>query len=221
MDQGGVRAGLRNPYWNGRREPWKSLGFENNVDRITWGGRGFDLATLRLLCERSEGDACGFPPAQAKELADRYGINKGRFFVTSRLQVWRLDLDNEQPFFRDNPNLRQAVAEAIDRRFMLAQHGYMAGQRTDQNLPYGMPGFREAVIYSLKGPDYANARRLAQGNTRSGKAILYASNVGHSPAVAQSVQSTSSRSGSRSRSSSTSLSSPSRRRGYGASRSTS
>jgi peptide/nickel transport system substrate-binding protein len=179
---------VRNPYWNPRREPWKSLGFQSNVDRITWAGRGGSAATHRLQCERSEADACGFPPTQAKELADRYGINKGRFFVANRLLVWRLDLNNEQPLFRSNPKLRQAVAHAIDRRFMLAQHGFMAGRRTDQNLPYGMPGFREVDIYSLKGPNLAKARRLAEGNTRSGKAILYASNRGAGPPVAQSVQ---------------------------------
>jgi ABC-type oligopeptide transport system substrate-binding subunit len=51
-----------------------------------------------------------------------------------------------------------------------------------------MPGFKEADIYSLKGPNYAKARQLAQGNTRSGKAIFYAYNRAAGPGVAQSVQ---------------------------------
>jgi ABC-type transport system substrate-binding protein len=44
---------------------------------------------------------------------------------------------------------------------------------TDQNLPPTMPGFRNARIYPLKGPDLRRARALARGNTRSGKAVLY------------------------------------------------
>jgi peptide/nickel transport system substrate-binding protein len=179
---------VRNPHWNNAKEPFKSLGLANNVDRITWGGIGGDLATHRLQCEQNEADWCGAPPAQYKELADKYGINKGRFFVNPDLLIWRVDLNNEQPLFKNNPKLRQAVLHAVDRRFMTAQHGFLAGKRTDQWLPYGMPGFKEADIYSLKGPNYAKGRQLATGNTRSGKAVFYASNRGASPGVAQSVQ---------------------------------
>ena len=45
---------------------------------------------------------------------------------------------------------------------MVAQHGYLAGKRTDQFLPYSMPGFKEFNIYSLKGPNYTKAKALAQ-----------------------------------------------------------
>ena len=179
---------VRNPNWNNAREPFKSLGLQNNVDRITWAGIGGDLATHRLQCENNEADACGFPTSAAKELADKYGINKGRFMVDTDLLVWRVDLNNDQPLFKDNPKLRQAVLHAIDRRFMTAQHGYLAGKRTDQFIPYGMAGFKEANIYSIKGPNYARARTLAQGSTRTGKAIFYAFNRAPGPAVAQSVQ---------------------------------
>ena len=179
---------VRNPRWNNAREPWKSLGFQNNVDRITWAGIGGDLATHRLQCERNEADICGFPTTQAKELADKYGVNKGRFMVDQDLLVWRVDMNNEQPLFRNNPQLRKAVLHALDRRFMTAQHGYLAGKRTDQFIPYGMAGFKEWDIYSLKGPNYARARTLAQGNLRGGKAVFYAFNRAQGPPVAQSVQ---------------------------------
>jgi peptide/nickel transport system substrate-binding protein len=180
---------VRNPRWNNAREPWKSLGFANNVDRITWGGIGGDLATHRLQCERNEADICGFPTAQAKELADKYGVNKGRFMVDQDLLVWRVDMNNEQPLFRNNPALRKAVLHALDRRFMTAQHGYLAGKRTDQFLPYGMGGFRERDIYSLKGPNYARAKQLATpAALRGGKAVFYAFNRAQGPPVAQSVQ---------------------------------
>jgi ABC-type transport system substrate-binding protein len=179
---------VRNPRWNNAREPWKSLGLQNNIDRVTWSGFGGDLATHRLQCENNEADFCGFPTAQAKELADKYGVNKGRFMVDKDLLVWRVDLNNEQPLFKNNPKLRQAVLNAVDRRFMTAQHGYLAGKRTDQFIPYGMSGFKEANVYSIKGPNYAKARQLAQGNLRSGKAVFYAFNRSQGPAVAQSVQ---------------------------------
>ena len=179
---------VRNPQWKNNQEPWKSLGLQNNVDRITFAGIGGDLATHRLQCENNEADFCGFPTAQAKELADKYGVNKGRFMVDQDLLVWRVDLNNEQPLFKDNPKLRQAVLNALDRRFMTAQHGYLAGKRTDQFIPYGMSGFKEQNLYSLKGPNYAKAKTLAQGNTRSGKAVFYAFNRAQGPPVAQSVQ---------------------------------
>jgi ABC-type oligopeptide transport system substrate-binding subunit len=179
---------VRNPHWNRNQEPFKSLGFQNNVDRITYGGIGGDLATHRLQCEQNEADICGFPTTQAKELADKYGVNKGRFMVDQDLLVWRVDMNNEQALFRNNPRLRKAVLHALDRRFMTAQHGYLAGKRTDQFLPYGMPGFKEFNIYSLKGPNYRVAQDLARGNTRGGKAVFYAFNRAQGPPVAQSVQ---------------------------------
>lgn len=179
---------VRNPQWKNNVEPFKSLGFQLNVDRITYSGIGGDLATHRLQCENNEADLCGFPTAQAKELADKYGVNKGRFMVDKDLTVWRVDLNNEQPLFKNNPKLRQAVLHAVDRRFMTAQHGYLAGKRTDQFLPYGMAGFKEANIYSIKGPNYAKAKTLAQGNLRGGKAVFYAFNRAQGPGVAQSVQ---------------------------------
>ncbi len=64
---------------------------------------------------------------------------------------------------------------AIDRPALLqARGGSLAGYLTDQYLPPRSPGFRDAHIYPLRGPTVAQARRLANGVTRSGKAILYA-----------------------------------------------
>jgi len=180
---------VRNPNWKNNVEPFKSLGFANNVDRITYSGIGGDLATHRLQCERNEADICGFPTTQAKELADKYGINKQRFKVDQDLLIWRIDMNNEQPLFKNNPALRKAVLHALDRRFMTAQHGFLAGKRTDQFLPYGMPGFKEWNIYSLKGPNYAKAKALATpAALRGGKAVFYAFNRAQGPPVSQSVQ---------------------------------
>ncbi len=178
---------VRNPHWKNNQQPFRSLGLDNNVNEIRW-IVGPTPATQRLMCERGEADICSFPPAQSKELADAHGINKSRFFVKSQTTVWYLVMNNSRGIFQNNVNLRKAVSHAIDRRFMVAQHGYLAGQRTDQFLPYSMPGFKNFNIYSLKGPNYAAAKRLANGHTRDGKAVMYTFNVAQGPAIAQSVQ---------------------------------
>jgi peptide/nickel transport system substrate-binding protein len=178
---------VRNPYWKNNAEPFKSLGFAANVDQIRW-IVGPDPATQRLMCERGEADLCSFPPTQAKELADKYGINKSQFYVKPQIGNWYLAMNTSRGIFQNNVKLRQAVSNAIDRRFMVAQHGYLAGNRTDQFLPNAMPGFKNFDIYSLKGPNYAKAKTLAQGNTRDGKAVLYTRNDSFGPSIAQSIQ---------------------------------
>lgn len=178
---------VRNPYWDTTREPWRSLGIPANVDRIVWTIVP-TLAIARLLCEQNEADQCGMAPPQAAELAEKYGINQGRFFVRKGMTVGYLALNTERPLFRDNPRLRRAVAFALDRRFLVAQSGYLGASRTDQILPPGMPGFRSWDVYSLAGPNLARARELANGSLRGGKAVLYAGTVGADPAIAQAVQ---------------------------------
>ena len=178
---------VRNPFWKNNVEPFKSLGFKNNLDQVRW-IVGADPATQRLQCEKGEADLCSFPPAQAKELYDKYGLNKGQFFVKPQSTLWYIAMNTTRPIFTGNTALRQAVANALDRKFMTAQHGYLAGKRTDQFLPYSMPGFKDADVYSLKGPNYAKGKALAAGNTRSGKALFLSSNVGTGPPIAQSVQ---------------------------------
>jgi peptide/nickel transport system substrate-binding protein len=178
---------VRNPHWKNNVQPFKSLGYATNVDEFRWTVVP-SQATQRLMCEKGEADICGFPSAQANELAEKYGLNKSQFFVKQSTVLWYLAMNQEQALFKGNTKLRQAVSHAIDRRFMVAQHGYLAGKRTDQFLPHSMPGFKEFDIYSLKGPNYAAAKPLANGNTRTGKAVMYTFNTGRGPAIAQSVQ---------------------------------
>jgi ABC-type transport system substrate-binding protein len=181
---------VRNPYWNNGRAPWKALGRPAHVDRIVW-SIGISPAVQRLRIEANETDMSGqggFAPPQAGDLADKYGINRGRFFVRSSLAIWYFALNTERPLFRDNPNLRKAVNHAMDRRYLGAQDGYLAGARTDQILPSAMPGFRDANIYSLRGPNLPLAQRLARGNTRGGKAIYYGFTTGLGPGVAQALE---------------------------------
>jgi peptide/nickel transport system substrate-binding protein len=181
---------VRNPHWNNAREPWKSLARPANVDRIVYTfGNSQDAMLLRL--RRNETDLGGIPPAAASELSREFGINKGRFFIRKELVFWYLALNNEQQLFKGNAKLRQAVNYAIDRPQMLRQWGFLAGGRTDQILPPGMPGYKDAKVYPLVGVNNASltrAKALAQGNTRSGKAVYYSFSNAPGPAVAQVVQ---------------------------------
>jgi ABC-type transport system substrate-binding protein len=178
---------VRNPYWQRDRQPWKSLGRPANVDRMVFEvGNSLDATRLRL--ERGDVDLGGIAPAAASELAEKYGINKGRFHVAPTLLTFYLALNNEQPLFRNNPALRRAVNHALDRQHLVRQHGFLAGSRTDQILPPGMPGYRDANLYSLKAPNLAVAKRLASGRTRGGKARMYTFNFAPGPQVAQVVQ---------------------------------
>ncbi len=47
-------------------------------------------------------------------------------------------------------------------------------QPTDQYLPFVVPGFRDATIYPLRGPDLQRARTLARGRLGGAKAVFYA-----------------------------------------------
>ena len=71
-----------------------------------------------------------------------------------------------------DPRLRRAVNYAIDRPELAKDTAFgHVGRPTDQFIPPGIPGFEDAAIYPLDGPDVAAARRLA-GDGRH-HALLY------------------------------------------------
>jgi ABC-type transport system substrate-binding protein len=169
-----------NPFYRGPRP--------HNVDHIIQ-PIGVSLETQMQACERDIADICGFPPAQAAELRDRYGVNRGRFFVKGQAVFWYLNFNHDEPLFRGNNRLKQAVNHAIDRPEMVRQHGALGGARTDQILPIDFPGFRNWNLYSLRGSRIERARQLATpGALRDGTATLAYPNNGWGPSVAQVVQ---------------------------------
>jgi oligopeptide transport system substrate-binding protein len=105
--------------------------------------------------------------------AERYGVNKSQFFVQSGGGVRMFHLNMSRPLFRNNVKLRQAVNFAVDRTALARQPGLVSETPFDHYLGPGVPGYRNAHVYPLKGPDLRTARKLAKGHTRSGKAILY------------------------------------------------
>jgi ABC-type oligopeptide transport system substrate-binding subunit len=175
----------KNPYYKGKRP--------HNVTQINYIiGNSLDATYLRTQQGATDYAAGGIPPASYAEAAQKYGINKGQFWVKPQLGVTYLAFNHDRPLFKGAKGtaLAKAVNYAIDRTAMLAQGGYLAGKRTDQILPPGIAGFRDANLYPLKGPDLATAKKwTAKAGVPSGTNVeLYTSNRGSAPLVAQIIQ---------------------------------
>ena len=156
----------RNRFYRGTRP--------RRADRIVY-TIAANASTAVLQVERGEMDLISgleFPSSSASRLASRYGVNRSRFFVNPGLNFLYLALNTTRPMFR-TASMRRAVNFAIDRRAMSKQLGHLGGKQTDQYLPPGLPGFRQARIYPLGRPNVAAARRLARG--RRGPVVVYAS----------------------------------------------
>jgi ABC-type oligopeptide transport system substrate-binding subunit len=160
----------RNPYYKGKRP--------HNVSQIVYTiGNSLDASYLRVDRGESDYAATGLSPATYAQVAQKYGINKKQFWVKPILSVSYLAMNTSRGIFKNNLPLRKAVNYAIDRKALLVQSGYLAGGRTDQILPPGLAGFRDANLYPLKGPDLVTAKKLAAGHTGDGKAVLYTGNT--------------------------------------------
>lgn len=112
--------------------------------------------------------------ASERRLVEKYGL-KGQFQVRPGFTFRGFVLNTDRPLFRGNPQLRQAVNYAIDRK-AYAPPG-LGTRLTDQLLPPSLPGYRNAKIYPLDEPNLAKARRLARGHLRGGKAVLYVNDL--------------------------------------------
>jgi peptide/nickel transport system substrate-binding protein len=106
------------------------------------------------------------------ELKRRYGLNRSRFWNVPGTRVNYFVLNMQSPLLRNNLRLRRAVNFAVDRRALAGTYGAGSASPTDQYLPIGFPGFRDAHIYRLS-PDVRTAQTLARGHLRSGRAVLY------------------------------------------------
>ena len=126
-------------------------------DRVRQGGLGVHAG-------RSPPRAGAGPPAEVRRTT-RSGSSStpaSRFGCTC--------FNSARPLFRDNPKLRLAVNLALDRTSLSQIPA--AGRWTDQYIPETVPGHVNRFIHPLGG-DLAQAKALADGNTRGGKAVLY------------------------------------------------
>jgi ABC-type oligopeptide transport system substrate-binding subunit len=170
-----------NPYYKGKR-PHNATEIDYTI------GNSLDATYLRVQSGQTDYASSGIPPAAYAEAAQKYGINKGQFWVKPLLSTAYMAFNTSRGIFKNNVALRKAVNYAIDRRALLSQSGYLAGKRTDQILPPGMAGFRDADLYPLKGSNLKMAQKLAQGHTGDGNVVLYENNRGASPLRAQIIQ---------------------------------
>jgi peptide/nickel transport system substrate-binding protein len=133
--------------------------------------------------QAGESDALTLTPedggaAARLRLQARYGpgsaaarAGQQRYFSAPTPSLHYLALNTQRPLF-SNARLRRAVNYAIDRPALAAEiHPPAFGRPTDQYIPPVMPGFADAKIYPLGGPDIATARRLAGHRHRH--AVLY------------------------------------------------
>ncbi len=118
------------------------------------------------------------PLAAQAGLSARYGpesraaaSGRQQYFAGANPGLRGLVFNPRRPLFA-RAKMRQAVNYAIDRRAFARAIG---GRPTDQHIPPGWPGYRDATIYPLGGPDLATARRLAGSGRRRG--VLYTCNV--------------------------------------------
>ncbi len=134
----------------------------------------------------------GIPPASQAQLEARYGpasaaarAGHQQYFVVPQLAVYYLVFNTHRAPFNDL-RLRQAVNYALNRR-ALATVAFPAstGRPSDQYIPPGMPGYRDAAIYPLGAPNLVEARRLA-GHARR-RAVLYVCNLAPCAQFAQIV----------------------------------
>src|SRR3954465_10921505 len=175
----------RNSFYKGKRP--------HNLNQIVY-NVGNALAATYLRAQQGATDyaAGGIPPASYAEAATKYGVNKAQFWVKPQLGISYIAMNHDRSLFKGAKGiaLSKAINYAIDRKAMLAQGGYLAGKRTDQILPPGLAGFRDANLYPLKGPDLATAKKYAaKAGLKQGTPVeYYTSNTGSAPLVAQILQ---------------------------------
>ncbi len=173
----------RNPYYDGRRKVHLT-GFDVDL-------RGGSPTQLLRNIDHNDVDwghmISGVFLDPTLDLVRKYGINQSRFFVRPGLGIRMLAFNMSRPLFRNNARLRRAINFALNRQELLATSGGpLVARVTDQHLPHGMPGFRDAKIYPDTG-DLVRARELARGHLRDAKAVLYTTGTNPLPVLAAQV----------------------------------
>jgi peptide/nickel transport system substrate-binding protein len=123
-----------------------------------------------VIAGRADYAPDGIPLEDWAAVAEAYGpgspaaqAGHQQFFVNPSLGLRYLVLNASRPLFA-NADLRRAVNYAIDRPALAADAGAYGLLPTDQILPPGMPGFADADIYPLAGPNLGHAAALAAGS---------------------------------------------------------
>jgi YVTN family beta-propeller protein len=206
IDPSGVRGvPSAGPYYVAAYSPGQGIVLKRNPNYR--GGRPHRLQEIRVTVGVDKAETArqiqagsadyaidGVPPEAAASLNARFGpgspaarAGRQQYFLNPLLHVDFLLLNPTRPPFSD-VRLRRAANYAIDRQ-ALAREGNiifpLPAKPTDQYLPPGMLGFRDADVYPFR-PDLARAKQLAAG--RGGKAVLWTCNVAPCRQVAEIVK---------------------------------
>jgi len=160
---------VRNPYWKpgpGRRRPRNLTGLS-----IMWNA---DQQAAYLQTLNNQYDEGPLPAANVEEVAQRFGVNRTRFWTEPSACLGYVALNNAEGIFARNPALRKAVNWALDRTDYTALAGPYAGQPWTHILPPGVPGsvtVKTRQPYSARS-NIAKARKLAAGHFRTGKVVV-------------------------------------------------
>jgi ABC-type transport system substrate-binding protein len=173
----------RNPYWRrgpGRHRPQNLAGLN-----LLWNLNEETAYNQTLVGQLDEGP---LPAAHVQQVANRFGVNRTRFWAEPVNCTGYLAMNMANHLFKDNLMLRQAVNYAVDRRAYVNVAGPYAGQPWTHLFNPGVPGWRNVNPYPIE-PDLTKARALAAGNLRDGKInVFYWSSGTIGPAQAQIVK---------------------------------
>jgi len=102
----------------------------------------------------------GPPPAAYAELAQTFGVNKGRLWVFPNLITDYLALNTTHPGMSSVAQ-RKSVNYAIDRPALVRILGYLGGKRATQLLPPALAGgHANKNLYPIRGADFKTAKKL-------------------------------------------------------------
>jgi peptide/nickel transport system substrate-binding protein len=145
----------RNPNYKGSRPA--------NPDRIVFTlNTDQNQSLLQVRRGEIQHDLGGVPATAHEQLANEFGVNKGRYFVNPLIGTQYIALNTARPAF-SRVNVRKAVNYAIDRPALIRVLGKFAGKRNDQILAPALPGYKEASIYPIKGANPTRAKQLSGG----------------------------------------------------------
>jgi peptide/nickel transport system substrate-binding protein len=158
----------RSRYYRGSRP--------HHVDRVVV-RIGGDIDDDIKAVEDGRADVLLFAIASERRtgLAQRYRVNKRQLFRIRGRYTGALVLNTSGALFTNNAALRRAVNFALDRPEIVRTipSGSLSRTPTDQVMPSEVPGWRDYRLYPVTGADLGRARKLARGNLRGGKAILW------------------------------------------------
>jgi peptide/nickel transport system substrate-binding protein len=110
------------------------------------------------------------PPDQVQGIANKYHVNKTRFWAKSQNCTGYLPMNMSRSLFSGNLPLRQAVNYAIERAPYVGQAGPYAGDTWTHIFNPGVPGWRNVSLYKR---NLTTAKKLAKGHLKSGKITVY------------------------------------------------